>query len=104
MAAWPPAQAARSSRAERVPWALLRARSESGSRGFAVIHSGRRSVRAHVPALRPAGRPGTAMPLSNLALQATERGIVPDAFARAGIRRLLRSRLAEIAAARPAEA
>ena len=44
------------------------------------------------------------MPLSNLALQATERGIVPDAFARAGIRRLLRSRLAEIAAARPAEA
>lgn len=44
------------------------------------------------------------MTMSNLALQATERGIVPDAFARAGIRRLLRSRLAEIAAARPAEA
>ena len=44
------------------------------------------------------------MPLSTLALQATESGIVPDAFARAGIRRLLRSRLAEIAAARPAEA
>ena len=44
------------------------------------------------------------MPLSTLALQATERGIVPDAFARAGIRRLIRSRLAEIAAAEPAEA
>ncbi|MBS0320754.1 MAG: class I SAM-dependent methyltransferase [Proteobacteria bacterium] len=34
--------------------------------------------------------------MSNLAIAATERGIVPDALIRAGIRRLLRARLAAI--------
>ena len=42
------------------------------------------------------------MTLSNLALDVTERGIVPDPMVRAGIRRLLRARLAEIAAHDPA--
>jgi cyclopropane-fatty-acyl-phospholipid synthase len=44
------------------------------------------------------------MPLSNLALDFTERGIVPDLLVRAGIRRLLQARLAEIAAHDPAAA
>jgi cyclopropane-fatty-acyl-phospholipid synthase len=44
------------------------------------------------------------MPLSNLALDFTERGIVPDLLVRAGIRRLLQGRLAEIAAHDPAAA
>ena len=44
------------------------------------------------------------MALSNLALEFTERGIVPDRLVRAGIRRLLQARLDEIAAADPAAA
>ena len=44
------------------------------------------------------------MALSNLALQFTERGIVPDKLVRAGIRRLLRARLNAIAAHDPAAA
>ncbi|MBN8509242.1 MAG: class I SAM-dependent methyltransferase [Burkholderiales bacterium] len=44
------------------------------------------------------------MPLSNLALDFTERGIVPDVLVRAGIRRLLQARLDEIAAGDPAAA
>jgi cyclopropane-fatty-acyl-phospholipid synthase len=44
------------------------------------------------------------MALSNLALEFTERGIVPDVLARAGIRRLLRARLNAIAAHDPAAA
>jgi len=44
------------------------------------------------------------MPLSNLALEFTERGIVPDRLVRAGIRRLLQSRLDEIAVQDPAAA
>ena len=39
------------------------------------------------------------MAMTNLALEWTERGVVPDAVVRAGIRRLLRQRLDEIAAA-----
>jgi len=41
---------------------------------------------------------------TNLALEWTERGVVPDAVVRAGIRRLLRQRLDEIAAADAARA
>ena len=44
------------------------------------------------------------MALSNLALEFTERGIVPDRLVRAGIRRLLQARLDEIAAQDPAVA
>ena len=44
------------------------------------------------------------MALSNLALEFTERGIVPDRLVRAGIRRLLQARLDEIAAQHPAAA
>ncbi len=44
------------------------------------------------------------MPLSNLALDVTERGIVPDRWVRAGIRRLLRSRLQRIAGHDPGAA
>lgn len=44
------------------------------------------------------------MPLSNLALDFTERGIVPDRLVRAGIRRLLQQRLQEIDAQDPAAA
>ena len=44
------------------------------------------------------------MALSNLALEFTERGIVPDRLVRAGIRRLLQARLDEIAAHDPAAA
>ncbi|HSN34580.1 MAG TPA: SAM-dependent methyltransferase, partial [Ideonella sp.] len=44
------------------------------------------------------------MALSNLALEFTERGIVPDGLVRAGIRRLLRARLEEVAANDPAAA
>ena len=44
------------------------------------------------------------MALSNLALEFTERGIVPDLLVRAGIRRLLQARLDEIAALDPAAA
>ena len=44
------------------------------------------------------------MALSNLALEFTERGIVPDRLVRAGIRRLLQTRLDEIAARDPAAA
>ena len=44
------------------------------------------------------------MALSNLALEFTERGIVPDRLVRAGIRRLLQARLDEIAAQDPAAA
>lgn len=43
------------------------------------------------------------MTLPQLAVEFTERGIVPDGIARAGIRRLLRARLAEIGAGDPAE-
>ncbi|HTN50063.1 MAG TPA: cyclopropane-fatty-acyl-phospholipid synthase family protein [Burkholderiaceae bacterium] len=42
------------------------------------------------------------MALSNLALDYTERGVVPDLLVRAGIRRLLHARLSEIAAHDPA--
>ncbi|HSN32678.1 MAG TPA: cyclopropane-fatty-acyl-phospholipid synthase family protein [Ideonella sp.] len=42
--------------------------------------------------------------MSNLALEFTERGIVPDGLVRAGIRRLLRARLEEVAANDPAAA
>jgi len=42
--------------------------------------------------------------LSNLALQLTERGVLPDRVVRAGIRRLVRARLAEIDAHDPAAA
>ncbi len=44
------------------------------------------------------------MALSNLALEFTERGILPDLLVRAGIRRLLQARLDEIAAQDPAAA
>ena len=44
------------------------------------------------------------MALSNLALEFTERGIVPDRLVRAGIRRLLQARLNEIGAHDPAAA
>ncbi len=44
------------------------------------------------------------MALSNLALEFTERGILPDRLVRAGIRRLLQVRLGEIAAQDPAAA
>ena len=44
------------------------------------------------------------MAVANLALEWTERGVVPDAVVRAGIRRLLRQRLQEIAAADTARA
>jgi len=44
------------------------------------------------------------MALSNLALEFTERGIVPDRLVRTGIRRLLQARLDEIAAQDPAAA
>jgi len=44
------------------------------------------------------------MAFSNLALQLTERGVVPDRLVRVGIRRLLQARLAEIAANDPAAA
>lgn len=44
------------------------------------------------------------MALSHLALQFTERGIVPDRLVRAGIRRLLQARLSEIEAGDPAAA
>jgi cyclopropane-fatty-acyl-phospholipid synthase len=44
------------------------------------------------------------MALSNLALEFTERGVVPDPLVRAGIRRLLRTRLTKIAASEPAAA
>ena len=44
------------------------------------------------------------MALSNLALEFTERGVVPDRLVRVGIRRLLQARLAEIAANDPAAA
>jgi cyclopropane-fatty-acyl-phospholipid synthase len=44
------------------------------------------------------------MALPNLALEFTERGIVPDRLVRAGIRRLLQARLIEIAARDPAAA
>ncbi|MEO8464347.1 MAG: class I SAM-dependent methyltransferase [Gammaproteobacteria bacterium] len=44
------------------------------------------------------------MPLANLALEATERGVVPDRLVRVGIRRLLHARLTEIAANDPAAA
>jgi len=44
------------------------------------------------------------MALSNLALEVTERGVVPDRLVRVGIRRLLKERLAEIAANDPAAA
>ena len=42
------------------------------------------------------------MALANLALEFTERGVVPDVLVRAGIRRLLRARLTEIAGNEPA--
>ena len=42
--------------------------------------------------------------MSNLAIEWTEKGMVPDALVRAGIRRLLRQRLDEIGAADPARA
>ena len=38
------------------------------------------------------------MSVSNLAIQWTERGMLPDGIVRAGIRRLLRERLVEIGA------
>ena len=41
------------------------------------------------------------MALSSFALDITERGLMPDPFVRAGIRRLLRERLAEIGAHAP---
>ena len=44
------------------------------------------------------------MALSNLALEITERGVVPDRLVRVGIRRLVRARLAEIDAHDPAAA
>src|SRR5262245_55271824 len=44
------------------------------------------------------------MALANLALDFTERGMVPDPLVRAGIRRLLRARLSEIGAHDPAAA
>lgn len=44
------------------------------------------------------------MALSNLALDITERGMMPDRLVRAGIRRLLRARLDEIGAHDPAAA
>ena len=44
------------------------------------------------------------MALSNLALEFTERGVVPDRLVRVGIRRLLQARLAEITANDPAAA
>lgn len=44
------------------------------------------------------------MALSNLALQVTERGVVPQRLVRAGIRRLLQVRLDDIAAHDPARA
>jgi cyclopropane-fatty-acyl-phospholipid synthase len=44
------------------------------------------------------------MALSDLALDLTERGMVPDRLVRTGIRRLLKQRLSEIAACDPAAA
>lgn len=83
---------------------LLRRPGRIGSRTApprAVIHFGRACVQVSNGATSQRRRKEVNVGLSNLAIAATERGVVPDLLVRTGIRRLLDQRLDEIGAADP---